>query len=279
MPGTVVLNQVPVELFDADGNTILVQNGVAIPANTKSLLVAGTDGSNARHVEMLSDSGVYRARTEAKLAVGDNAAGRMRLINSDNTKIVSVIDDITNSSNKRMLVEADIKPGATITTTSIGGSVSTESINEFLLNGTSKNMNVDGDPTPVIFSYDADSTDTIQIFGLRFVFTASSFDFTGDKFGQSYELTNGVLVRYTVNSGTSKDIYLFKTNEDFVRLSDFAISQAGNEDLMAGSLSFGGRTVLQGGSADKVEVLIRDDISTGVYAINYFTATLFGVVE
>ena len=39
-------------LFDSDGNPMAVQNGVAIPASTSALLLAGSDGTNSRYLKL-----------------------------------------------------------------------------------------------------------------------------------------------------------------------------------------------------------------------------------
>jgi hypothetical protein len=52
-------------LYDSSGKVLEVESGVAIPANTRGVLVHGKDGSgDARVAEFLSDAGVYRLRTE-----------------------------------------------------------------------------------------------------------------------------------------------------------------------------------------------------------------------
>jgi len=38
------------ELYDSEGNPLAVQNGVAIPANTPALMLAGSDGTNSRYL-------------------------------------------------------------------------------------------------------------------------------------------------------------------------------------------------------------------------------------
>lgn len=44
------LNSPVVVLYDAAGNALSVQNGVAIPASTPALLAAGSDGTNSRYI-------------------------------------------------------------------------------------------------------------------------------------------------------------------------------------------------------------------------------------
>lgn len=47
-------------LYDANNVAMAVQDGVAIPANTSSLLMAGSDGTNARELLAISDGSGYR---------------------------------------------------------------------------------------------------------------------------------------------------------------------------------------------------------------------------
>lgn len=65
-------------LYDANGVAHAVRNGVAIPANTPSLLVAGTDGTNARNLAMNTGGLIlpYQEATftayAANVSVGNN---------------------------------------------------------------------------------------------------------------------------------------------------------------------------------------------------------------
>jgi hypothetical protein len=62
-----------VVLYDSSGNAMAVQNGVAIPANTKGLLLHGRDGSgDARAAEVLVDGSINRLRTEIPPNVVDS---------------------------------------------------------------------------------------------------------------------------------------------------------------------------------------------------------------
>jgi hypothetical protein len=45
-------------LYDANGVALAVSNGVAVPANTKGLLAAGSDGTNARFIRVATDGSV-----------------------------------------------------------------------------------------------------------------------------------------------------------------------------------------------------------------------------
>ena len=55
MTVVIIGTQAPVELFDANGVAMAVQDGVAIPANTHSILIAGSDGTNARALRTAAD--------------------------------------------------------------------------------------------------------------------------------------------------------------------------------------------------------------------------------
>jgi len=52
------LEQKAVVLFDASGTEIAVLNGVAIPASTPAILLAGSDGTNARYLKVAADGTV-----------------------------------------------------------------------------------------------------------------------------------------------------------------------------------------------------------------------------
>ncbi len=234
--------QQSVKLYDHNGNALSVQDGVAYPAGNDHLLVGGVHESD-----------------------GNTYHSRMR-------------DDTTTAALKRIMVEAAIAPGSQITTISGGGAVTEESFTEFLTNAThAEDMVQDGSGGDIIYDYDADGTNDTHLTGLRLTFSANSFNFTGDAFGKANSgLTTGILVRYTVNGGSSRDLATIMFNEDFLRLLEFSISQAGNEDAMAASIIFGGDTVLEAGSGDKVEVLIRDDLTANSFGVFYLTATLYG---
>jgi hypothetical protein len=166
----------------------------------------------------------------------------------------------------------------------VGVAASSGSITEFLTDdGTdtgSHDMKVDGFPTPVDFWFPADATDDIVLTGLRLVFSANTIDFDGSSFGKGSELSNGIEVSIIADGGTFVDVLANITlNEDFFRLLQFSISQAGTTDAMAATLPFGGRVVLEAGSGDEVRVSIKNDLTGAALGVNYLTGTLYGVKE
>lgn len=166
----------------------------------------------------------------------------------------------------------------------VGVAASSGSITEFLtddgLNTGSHDMKVNGGGTDVPFWFPADATDDIVLTGLRIVFSANTIDFDGSSFGKGSELSTGIQVNIVADNGAFvEELANITLNEDFFRLLQFSISQAGTTDAMAATLPFGGRVVLEAGTGDKVEVIIRDNMTGAALGVNYLTATLYGVKE
>lgn len=221
-------------------------------------------------IDSVIDTNIVRLETRSSLA------------SPDGTKTVTVIDDADTASDKRLMVETDFKPGATLQVTT-GATAGTGTVSEYLLNGGSEDMVVNGGTTPVVFSYDADTTDgyNILLTSLRLVFSAAFFEFSGATFGKGGgALSTGVCVDIVADNGMFVDqLAVLNVNEDFLRLLDFSISQSGATDVLAASLPFGGRVLLEGGTSDNLTVTVRDNLTIGARGINYFTATVYGVLE
>ena len=142
----------------------------------------------------------------------------------------------------------------------------------------SHDMVVNGQGTPVVFTFNADATDDIAITGLRIVLSAQGIDFDGGSFGSGTGLSTGVSIDIVANNGAFTDqMALLTNNEDFLRLLSFDISRAAADAVMAATLPFGGRVVLVAGSSDKITVTVNDNLGTGALGIDYFTSTLYGV--
>lgn len=166
----------------------------------------------------------------------------------------------------------------------VGVAASTGSITEFLtddgLPTGSPDMVVNGSGTPEVFTFNADATDDIQLTGLRLVFSASSLDFDGSSFGKGSSLSTGIEIDIVADGGSFVDqLAVLAVNEDFFRLLQFDISRAAADGVMAATLPFGGRVLLEGGTADKITVTINDNLTNGALGVSYLTATLYGVLE
>jgi hypothetical protein len=167
---------------------------------------------------------------------------------------------------------------------SVGAAASEGAVTEFLTDdGTdtgSHDMIVNGSGTPKSFTFPAHATRDIVLTGVRLVFSASFFGFDGATFGKGSLLANGVDLNIVANDGVFSDTLAVLTlNEDFLRLLQFDVSQAGSTDVMAATLPFQGRVVLEAGTSDQVEVVINDNLGVGSRGITYFTGTVYGILE
>ena len=163
--------------------------------------------------------------------------------------------------------------------TTSGTAIGTGSVAAFLENGGSSDLVVDGSGTPVKFSFGADATDDIQLTSLRFVVSVGgSFDFDGNSFAEGAALANGISIDLVANGGNfDQNITTITINEDFARLLDFQ-PFSDIDAVITASLPFGGNVILEAGSSDEISVTINDNIALGARGVDYFTATLYGVV-
>jgi hypothetical protein len=140
--------------------------------------------------------------------------------------------------------------------------------NDFVKNAGSPSLLVDGSSTPVVFTYDADSTYDISLQELKFVLASNSITFGNDYFGAtSGPLTNGLLVE-VVSNGNTGTVYNLTQNECFVHLASPGGFQwvVSSKDMMSSAWLIGGGLKLVHGTSDKVRITVRDNISSaGVY--------------
>ena len=150
--------------------------------------------------------------------------------------------------------------------------------------GGSGDLNVDGSSTPVVFTVDADPTKDLQIAALTMAYSINSImEFDGESFGSDSggALTNGVEVSAVVEGGNAITLGLVKLNEDLLRFaypSAPMLSFTGDADIIVVTV-FLGNVHLKAGTADKVQVKVQDDLTTGALDIAYFRATVHGVKE
>lgn len=172
-------------------------------------------------------------------------------------------------------VQADISGNLKVTT--IGADIPpdpTAFVLEFLENGGSNNMRVDGSVTPVIFS--KGPTVTNEQWSLRellLTFTADDFSFDGLSFGPNSALTNGFILEIVKNSITTP-VFTVKQNEDFLRVPGRTplVNNTGPKDVLGASLSFDG-LILSQSTGDYVQIRVRDDLTS--IKLKYLTATMF----
>jgi hypothetical protein len=165
----------------------------------------------------------------------------------------------------------------------VGVAASAGSLTEYLTDdGTptgAHDMVVNGNGTPVVYTFNAHATLDIQLTGLRLVFSATSLNFDGASFGKGGELGTGIEIDIDADDGTFIDqLAVLTLNEDFFRLLQFDISRASADGVMAATLPFGGRVLLVGGTTDKITVTINDNLTNGALGVSYLTSTLYGVL-
>lgn len=286
MPGVVVASPAPILLYDHNGDPLVVTPNAAIPAGNKALPIAGEDGagnarllqtevggelkevlydSNGNPVGVVLDGALYRLQSDSKVAKGGSSLVHLE-----------ALDTIAGMGRLKTTLYTPENEAVAF------GSVpaNPESIkNEFVKNGANDSLLVDGDPTPVVFTYNADAIKDISIQEIQFVMASNSITFGSDYFGAvSGPLTNGLLVEITSNGNTGT-LQNLKQNENFKHFAspggfDWVVS---SKDLMAATYLIGGGLKLYAGTADNIKVTVRDDIdSCAVYFKCFVKGNLLG---
>lgn len=225
---------------------------------------------NGNPVNVILDNSIYRLETRGAL-VGQTAGAGAE-------KKVTVIDDVDTATHKRLQVEADFKPGAVLTVSQSGGA-SVDAVRDAVreTGGSDDVTTADGSVTPVPFTFDADPTDDIALFEIRFVFSDNSTPFGENKFGdEGGGLTNGLLLELTANGGTTVTLAELKVNEDFLALqpaTNLLVNLQGARDVITAGIDLGGKLILQGGSGDNVKLTVRDDMT----GFQYLKCFVYGV--
>ena len=135
------------------------------------------------------------------------------------------------------------------------GSVSpnpTSILNDFVKNGSSPSLLVNGSSTSVVFTYPAHSTYDISLQEIKFVMASNSITFGSGYFGAtSGPLTNGLLVEITAG-GSTGTAYNLVQNECFVFFAtpggyNWVVS---SKDMMSSAWLIGGGLKLIHGPSD-----------------------------
>jgi hypothetical protein len=172
-------------------------------------------------------------------------------------------------------VQADVSGNLKVTT--IGSDIPSDPaafVLEYLENGGSENMRVDGSSTPVAFEKGPTVTDEVwSIRELLLTFTADDFSFDGLSFGPNTAMTNGFKIEI-IKDSVATEVFNVKQNEDFLRVPGRTplVNNTGPKDVLGASLSFDG-LILYEADGDVVRVTVRDDLTS--VKLKYLTATLF----
>jgi hypothetical protein len=259
------------------------------PPTESPVLGAGWDGTNVRRVKtntsgrveqvlydsdgnpvaVMLDNSIYRLETRTTVVGQALGAGA--------EKKVTTIDDVEVANQVRLQTEARLAPGSQV---NIGTVIPSDPATLYLGfledSGGSENMLVDGDPTPIEFSFVPDAGVVVSLQSLLLVFTADDFSFDGASFGSLAALTNGIIIEVTVDSVNSHIFTIFQ-NEDFLRIPGRLplVNNTGPKDLLGAVLVFGGLIQLIGDDGDKITVTVQDDLTS--VKLKYLTATMYGI--
>lgn len=166
-----------------------------------------------------------------------------------------------------------------VKSTTVPDTVSEFVFGKFLTPGGSSDMTVNGSGTNVVFSVSAHPTKKTVVREIKF--TAFDGGIKVDKFlGNNSSLTNGVLVRITVN-GLAQDFLPIQTTQDFDGHfaygsgARFEIISASGNDSMVAQFSPIEPIVFSAGSTDKIEIIIRDSLTQ----ISFLEAVAFGFYD
>lgn len=174
-------------------------------------------------------------------------------------------------------IQADVSGNLKVTT--IGTDVPSDPsalVLDFLKNGSSENLLVDGSVTPVTFELGPTITDEIwSIREVLLTFAADDFSFDGDSFGPNPKMTTGIQIQVVKNSVVT-EVFRVIQNEDFLRLPGRTplVNNTGPKDILGAAIAFQG-LVLDEATSDVVRITINDNLTSVKY--QYLTATLFAV--
>lgn len=240
-----------VRIVDGSDNPITIINVGAQYRFSTDGRVVDADG---HIVGLVLDGALYRLQADAKIAKGSSALVHL--------------DALDTAAGKGRLKATLYSPeGEAIAFGSVPPNAASIR-NAFVLSGGSDDLRVDGNGTPVVFSYAADAGQDISLQEIKFVMASNSITFGSNAFGATAgPLTNGLLVEI-ISGGTPGTIYNLKQNESFVNFAspggfEWVIS---SKDMMSATYLIGGGLKLVHGTGDMVRVTVRDNITAcGVY--------------
>lgn len=197
-------------------------------------------------------------------------AGDVLLVDQDGNPILSVAD----TGDYRLAVEASIKPGSAIGVIPGANPVTRGYAPLLKTGGGSEDMVVDGSTTPVVFSVGADPDDDLVLQELRLIMVADSIEWLNFGKGAGV-LSNGLLIEAQLDGAASPtELFNLTRNEGFFRMQSPVKDSTSGDAIVGASLGFAGEMITHG-SGDFVRITVRDDLTSALRKIYYFTATLY----
>lgn len=135
---------------------------------------------------------------------------------------------------------------------------------QYLLNGSSYSMNVDGSSTPVTFQNAPASGKIWYISSISIILEDSSMNF--EKFGGISSLTNGVDWYAKENNGSEELLANIKRNGDYYGFATDIIFDSASTDIMVISINLfkseGTMFKLIGSNSDYIKAIINDNLTS-----------------
>lgn len=245
-----------------------ISGTVSLPAGASTLANQLTEISHLSSIDTDFDVALSTRASEATLSTLNSKISNNYGISSGAVRTAAQIGNSTGSAdfNSGIITAQTLR--VTLPTNQTPPDFVT--IKEYLTNGGSKNMNVDGTlGTPVIFSVAPTSGLTYFIESISFFINdTGTMDYTD--FGAiAGALTNGILFR-VISKGTTYNIVNITDNID-IAMTFKSDSLAGNgatsvgffndTDFFIGELTFENPIILQNSTSDQIEAQIRDSLS------------------
>jgi len=130
---------------------------------------------------------------------------------------------------------------------------------KFLLDGTTKNMNVDGSSVPVVYDFTPGAGEVFQIGSLCF-YMGQAGGLASDKFENISALTTGLLVEIQAD-GVLRTFSNLQSNAD-LGVIFFGGSSTGSKSSWEGAATFSTTTRIDGDQGDFVRATVRDDLGS-----------------
>ena len=136
-------------------------------------------------------------------------------------------------------------------------------ISEFLVNGTSRKMNIDGSITPVEFSIEPPSGKIWYLHSITVVIEDIGMNF--NKYGGISELTNGVKFLIKQNGGIETEIANIVRNGDYYTFVNELIFDSSTSDILVGKVlikqNTGTTMKLIGSNSEYIKAVVNDNLT------------------
>ena len=183
----------------------------------------------------------------------------------DDDNVTSNVSIWDNEGNKNVTVTTDgakerLDVNATFSENPFPGS----SVSEFLVDGSSNDMTVDGSVTPVEFTVVPNTGKILYVFSITIVIEDTSINF--DKYGGVPALTNGVDYKIKENGEAEFTAANIKRNGDYYAFVNELILDSSTTDILVGKVLIqvnNGTTIkLTDSNSEYIKTVVNDDLTS-----------------